>query len=161
MITAMNNNIFNPKRLLLGLSLLFFPLMSLTSCGNDEPDLMVGYYLSINSQVGYMATTENEEQGTMSDSNYGNVLYTTITKMRQALHNAYPIASKDGNDVAVLSACDNIYREYKSMYGALEKNTICVAKIYRARMDGEIVVSSKTLTVYHFGALPPGMDSSE
>ncbi len=160
-MTAMNDHIFNPKKLLLTLSLLLFPLMSLTSCGDDESDLMVGYYLSIQSQVGYMSSSENEGQGTMSDSNYGNVLYTTITKMRQALHNAYPIVSKEGNDVAVLSACDNIYREYKNMYGALEKNTICVVKIYRTRMDGDIVVNSKTLTVYHFGALPPGMDSSE
>ena len=150
------------RRLLLTLALLVIPLLMLTSCGDDDDDMLVSYYMSIDSSVGYSASSEDEQQGTMSENSSGNVLYTTITRMKRALRNAYPIADYQGNDPAVLTACDNIYREYKNMYGAHEKNTVCVVKILRTHIDNDgIVRDSRTLTVYHFGALPPSLDSPE
>ena len=133
----------------------------MTSCSSDGPELKVGYYLSINSSTGYMASTDDEDQGTMSENPNGNVLYTTITRMKAALRNAYPTPDTEGADVAVLMACDKIYRAYKGMYGPYEKNTICVVKIMRASLDDGVVVSSRTLTTYSFGALPPDKDHSE
>ena len=129
--------------------------MALSSCVNDEPDLLVGYYLEVQSSDSFMAASEDEEQGTMSDHTEGNVLYTTITGMKRALRQAYPTPDYEGNDAAVIAAIDDIYHRYKANYGHLERNTICVAKLYRTRMDGTLIKYSRSLKNYRFGALPP------
>jgi len=136
-------------------------LLLLPSCSDNEPELRVDYYLSIDSEESFMASNEDESQGTMSDADHGNVLYTTITRMKTALRDAYPVPDYQGADAAVLTACDKIYRNYKGMYGQFEKNTICVVKLKRVRLEDNVAVSSRTLTTYSFGALPPGMDHSD
>ena len=132
--------------------------MGLTSCGSDEPDMLVGYYMEIQSSIAFMASSEDEEQGTMSDHEESNVLYTTIMRMKRALRETYPVTNYEGDDAAVISALDSIYRKYKSMYGAMERNTVCVVKLYRTSMDGIVVKHSRALKTYHFGALPPTTD---
>lgn len=150
--------IISQWRLFLLTVVLVGALAGVASCGSDEPTYEVGYYLSINSSVSFMASEDDEDQGTMSDTQHGNVLYTTISRMKRALRDAYPTPDTRGADVAVLMACDKIYRAYKSMYGEYEKNTICVVKIMRTKLDNDIVVASRTLTTYSFGALPPDKD---
>lgn len=134
---------------------------ALNSCGQDEPDMLVGYYLDIKSQVPYKASGEDEEQGTVSSSTVGNVLYVTITRMKRALQEAYPTVGYEGNDAAVISALDAIYRDYKASYGHLERNPICVVKLYRTKMDGTIVKKSRSLKAYQFCALPSDVDLPE
>ncbi|MBQ6168288.1 MAG: hypothetical protein IJK41_12790 [Muribaculaceae bacterium] len=151
-------HLFTSWRLLLLVGILAGALAGISSCGSDEPDMKVGYYLSVSSSEAYMASSEDEGQGTMSDTQHGNVLYTTITRMKNAVQNAYPTPDTKGADVAVLMACGKIYRDYKNMYGEYEKNTICVVKIMRTKLDDGIVVGSRTLTTYSFGALPPDKD---
>lgn len=150
----MNNAILNPKRLMLVLALLLIQMVSMTSCSGDEPDMVVGYYLSVQYQEGTLASTQGSADGIMGESEGGNIMISTINDLRQAIKDAYPVPSKKGNDVAVLTACDSIYRAYKKMYGQMEQGTICVLHICRANMDGEIVKDSRILTVYRFGALP-------
>ena len=154
-------HLFTPWRVCLLVAVVLAALVGVASCGSDEPDLMVGYYMSINSTDSFMASEDDEGQGTMSDTQHGNVLYTTITRMKKAMRDAYPTRDYKGDDAAVLNACDKIYRAYKSMYGEYEKNTICVVKIMRTRQDGDVVMSSRTLTTYSFGALPPDKDHAE
>ena len=79
----------------------------------------------------------------------------TIVRMRAALHNVYSRPTVTGNDAAVITACDNIYNEYHAKYAGVERNTVCVVKIYRARMADGIVKESIPLKTYHFGAQPP------
>ena len=154
-------HLFTPWRVCLLVAVVLAALVGVASCGSDEPDLMVGYYMSINSTDSFMASEDDEGQGTMSDTQHGNVLYTTITRMKKAMREAYPTRDYKGDDAAVLNACDKIYRAYKSMYGEYEKNTVCVVKIMRTRQDGDVVMSSRTLTTYSFGALPPDKDHAE
>ncbi|MBR5170547.1 MAG: hypothetical protein IKW85_08260 [Muribaculaceae bacterium] len=144
------------QRLLISLFLLCTLTMA-TSCGSDEPDWLVGYYMTINSQVRISLSEEDESQGTSSQP-IADVLSNTIVKMRNALHEAYPVNGTTGNDAAVIAALDDIYRQYKLMYGGDERNTVCVVKLYRAAMDGEIVMRSTPLKTYHFGARPANMD---
>ncbi len=144
------------RRLLISI-LLMFTLAASTSCGSDEPDWLVGYYMTINSQVRISLSEEDESQGTSSQP-IADVLSNTIVKMRNALHEAYPVNGRTGNDAAVISALDDIYRQYKLMYGGDERNTVCLVKLYRAAMDGEIVMRSTPLKTYHFGARPANMD---
>ncbi len=145
-------------RPLMVIMLLIAFVLSAPSCGSDEPDMLVGYYLDIQSEIAYKASEDDEEQGTMSDHEESNVLYTTITRMQQTLRRTYPVNDYVGNDAAVISALDSIYRDYKRMYGHLEKKTVCTVKLYRTKMDGMIVKGSRSLKVYHFGILPPDVD---
>ena len=146
---------------LLAILLLITSAVTVNSCGSDEPDMMVGYYLDIQSEIAYKASEDDEEQGTMSDHEESNVLYTTLTRMQQALRRTYPINDYVGNDAAVISALDSIYRNYKRNYGHLEKKTVCVAKLYRTKMDGMIVKGSRSLKTYQFGILPSNVDHME
>lgn len=146
-------------RLIFLAMMLFVPLTTMTSCGNDEPDMLVGYYLGIQTQVRLTLSEEDESQGT-SASPVQDMLSTTIVRMREALRIAYPMPNYYGNDSKVIAALDDIFNDYKSMYGSSERNTVCVVKLCRARMEGEIVKKSKTLKTYHFGAIPPGNDES-
>ena len=127
--------------------------MPMTSCGDDEPDALVGYYLTIDSQVRLSLYEEDESQGTSANPDQ-DVLSNTIIKMRTALLETYPKTTVHGNDAAVITALDNIYKSYKSMYGHLERNTVCTVKLFRARMEDGIVVNSKAIKSYQFGALP-------
>ena len=148
-----------PLQLLLLMMLLVIPATTMTSCGDDEPDMLVGYYLGIQSQVRLSLSEEDESQGT-SASPVQDMLSTTIVRMRNALRVAYPMPNYYGNDSHVISALDAIFNDYKAMYGSSERNTVCVVKLYRARMEGDLVKKSKTLKTYHFGAIPPGNDEA-
>jgi hypothetical protein len=148
---------FAPLRGLLLAVALVMPLTFMTSCSNDEPDMLVGYYMTIDSKVRLSLYEEDESQGT-SSSPIVDVLSYTLVQMRTALRNAYPQNNTHGNDAKVIAACDGIYKKYKSMYGAEERNTVCIVKLYRASMDGEVVKRSKALKTYRFGARPVNED---
>lgn len=132
-------------------------MTTLSSCGSDEPDWLVGYYLSINSQTRISLSEEDESQGTSSQP-IADVLSNTIVQMRNALQEAYPEVTTRGDDAAVLTALDEIYMKYKTMYGGEEKNAVCIVKLYRASMDGEVVKKSTALKTYRFGARPVQFD---
>jgi hypothetical protein len=127
--------------------------MLLAACSSDEPDYMVGYYMDINSQVRLSLADADENQGTTPDM-VVDVLSNTVRRMRQALRDAYPQDTRSGNDAAVLTAVDNIYRDYKLSYASKEGNTVCVINLYRTKKEGEVVKESMPLKTYHFGALP-------
>lgn len=135
------------------MALMLSALLSLVACGNDEPDLLVGYYLSIESQVSLSLTEEDEHQGTMPDMGM-DVLSNAVRRMRATLLETYPHNDHQGNDAAVIAALDNIYVKYKKAYGDKEGVTVCVLKLYRTRTDGGVVKESTSLKSYHFGLLP-------
>lgn len=152
-------HLFTPWRFFLIVGMLVGVLTGASSCDNDEPDLEVGYYLSIQSQVRLSLYEEDESQGT-SASPVADVLSTTIIHMREALAKAYPVRNIYGNDARVIAACDDIYMDYKSSYGPSERNIVCVVKLYRARMEDDIVKKSTPLKTYNFGALPERTDET-
>ena len=125
-----------------------------TSCGDDDEMALIDYYLNISSKESLGVTDEDEAQGTMGQPN-SNVLANTIWKMKKALRDNYPVATVQGNDRDVVTCIDNIYNDYKAMYGHLERNTICVVKLYRVKKIDGVIKDSTPMQVYHFGALPP------
>ena len=129
----------------------------LSSCSGDDEEVMIDYYLNISSKESIGVSSADEEQGTMGQPN-GNVLANTISRMKTALRESYPVVNTQGNDIDVTTSCDKIYYDYKSMYGALEKNTICVVKLYRVNKIDGIIRGSTALRVYHFGAIPPAQE---
>lgn len=141
----------DPLRLPL-LALLFSCLL-LVSCGSDEPNWNVGYYLSIQSQVKLSLSDEDESQGT-SPAQTVDVLSNTVRRMRDALKEAYPYDTRTGDDAAVLVACGDIYKDYKTSYADKEGHIVCVLTLYRTKKDGDVVKKSTALATYHFGELP-------
>ena len=149
----------HPLPVLMGLMMLLWAT-AIVSCGTDEPDYLVDYYLHIQSQVKLNLTEDDESQGT-SSTMPSSVLSTTIVKMRNTLKDTYPAPTLKGDDPGVLTACDNIYRNYKTAYHRYERNTVCTVILYKIWLDDEVVVRSKCLTTYHFGVIdeninPPG-----
>lgn len=141
--------------LVMGASMLF------TSCSDDDDDsdLLVGYYLHIDSQVSLSLYEHDETQGSSASPNE-DVMSNTIVNMKNTLREVYPEATLQGDDAGVIMALDKIYRKYKSMYGHLERNTVCTVKLFRTKMDGTVVKKSRTLQVYQFGAIPQETDES-
>ena len=56
--------------------------LAANSCGNDEPELPVGYYLSIHSQVMLDLSDNDENQGTAANMT-SNVISVTIKRMKK------------------------------------------------------------------------------
>ena len=127
-----------------------------SACSNDE-EVLVDYYLNISSQEMINSSPTDQEQGTMSEAG-SNVLAKTIEKIRTAIRDNYPVANTQGDDSKVGAACDEIYYSYKAQFGQLEKNTICVAKLYRVNKIDGLIRSSTVLRVYHFGYIPPNRE---
>ena len=138
---------------LLLFTLLISSLPLLSSCSDDEPDYLVGYYLTIDSKITLKLNDVEDDQATAPDNSVDIISY-TVRRMRAALLEAYPVDTHQGNDVAVLTSLNDIYRAYKVAYSDFEGYTVCVLTLYRAKMDGDIVVGSQPITTYHFGALP-------
>ncbi len=152
MNNAMKHSVHLKSRILLFM-LLLSGVLGTTSCGNSEPDWLIGYYMSISSQVRLTLSEEDENQGTSSSMTV-DVLSTTVRHLRSALQEAYPHDTRTGDDAAVIAACDNIYMAYKKAYASKEGHTVCVINLYRSRKDGDKVVDSTPLKTYTFGALP-------
>lgn len=133
--------------------LLFSCVLGTISCGSNEPDWLIGYYMTIQSKVRLSLSNDDESQGTTPDKAV-DVLSNTVRRLRTAMQEAYPHDTRTGDDVAVLSACDNIYRDYKASYADKEGYTVCTIVLYRAKKNGEVVIDNKPLTTYTFGALP-------
>lgn len=147
----------SPKLLLchlLAIMLLAGSVTAFNACSGDDDEAIIDYYLNISSKEPIGTSTADEEQGTMGQPR-GTVLSNTIYKMRMAVHDNYPVANTQGNDIEIAAACDNIYGTYKSLYGPFEKNTICVIKLYRVKKIDGVIRGSRAMRTYRFGAIPP------
>lgn len=154
----MNNKLhFNLMTRLLALLLCAGALLGIfSSCINtDEPESAIGYYIMIQSKVPIRAM--GGIQPPPKDQMIGK-----ITRMMQlGIDEVYPVHDQQGNDAAVLQLCDSLYRSYCESYRNKETmvsnniygtsmNSECVAILYRARMAGTIVKSSRPIKVYRF-----------
>ena len=61
-----NRHLFISLRGLLLAVALVMPQVFLTSCGSDEPDWLIGYYMTIQSKVRLNLSEMDESQGTSS-----------------------------------------------------------------------------------------------
>ena len=137
----MKQNIFSMRTLrVLMLSLMCTVAVSVfTSCeNNNEPNEWIAYYVSVESRVP-MSVSPNVQSDQMN---------TVKNLMKDAIHDAYPVQDMVGNDAAVMKACDEAYNNYRTFYPAGQQKTECVLKIYRTRMENEIVRQSIPLKTY-------------
>ena len=117
-----------------------FAVSVFTSCEDcNEPDEWIAYYVSIESRAPMYGTP-----------NVQNDLMVTATKlMKDAILDAYPVQNIVGDDAAVMRACDEAYRHYRIFYPAGKQDTQCVLKIYRVRIEDDIMRQSMPLKTYN------------
>ncbi len=126
---------------LLCVPLLFLvSLPLLTSCDkSDEPEFTVDYFFTV------VSGPPDYEPVPKSD-----VAYTITGKMKESFRKEYPKATVEGNDGAVLKACDLVYLNFLQEHPEAVQYFYCEARLNRARMRGSIVVSYITIKRYNF-----------
>lgn len=134
-----------PLRVLL-LSLLFVStVLTFNSCGNDEPDAdVIDYYVRV-----------DEEFLVDGSTTLVNRFYSPRDRMREAIRKVYPTPDKNGNDDAVLAACEKEFEDYYAMYEGLPEHFTCLICVVKTHMSGYTVKQSEPLMYYHYDINPP------
>ena len=70
-----------------------------SACSNNDDEILIDYYLHINSQEDISISSTDQEQGTMSAGS--NVLARTIEDLRVAIRENYPVPTTQGDDSRV------------------------------------------------------------
>ena len=151
MITDMKHH-FNLCRMLL-LSLAFITTTTIfTSCGDDdEPSGMtIDYYLEVEEEFLVDGSVDHTDR-----------YYSPVTLMKESIRTAYPVPDANGNDNAVIRACDELQLRYYSMYDNKAEHLTCLVHLVRATMEGKIVKNSERLKTYNFDINPPESEIEE
>ena len=115
-------------------------MLTTTSCGDDEPTAkVIDYYIEV-----------EEEFLINSSSDLIDRYYNPIDLMKEAIRATYPEPTAQGNDEAVIAACEEVYQTYYRMYGSgqYEDHLTCKFHLVRAQLEGKIVRQSETLRTY-------------
>ena len=126
------------RRFLLCAVMLAGALMLATSCGDDEPkEMTINYYMDVEERFLINST-----------SDLINRYYNPVDLMEEAIRSVYPKPDTQGNDEAVIAACDKSYQNYYDMYTGREDHLTCTMHLIRAKMEGKIVKHSEMLKTY-------------
>ena len=113
------------------------------SCTNDdEPEVVINYYLSIQTKNSIY------RRGGLPPESKLDMIGKLTTKMKARIREVYPNPDLEGNDAAVIVACDEIYREY--LETGLREHVECVAILYRARTSNSIIKQCTPVKNYYF-----------
>ena len=120
----------------------------MTSCGDDEPSAtVIDYYVEVEEEFLINSSTDLIDR-----------YYNPRDMMREVIRAAYPKPDIQGNDQAVIDACDELYYRYYSMYSGREDHLTCKLHLVRARMEGTIVRQSERLRTYVFDVNPAAIE---
>ncbi len=131
-------------------------LLALGACtADEEPETAIGYYITIQSKYPIRAL------GGMPPMPKEKMIGDITSGMQAAIRKVYPVHDQQGDDYAVIRACDDLYRSYYEAYrdtSAVISNTLmggsraseCNVVLYRARMSGIIVRASYPIKTYRF-----------
>jgi len=123
----------------------------LTSCGNDdEPTSAIDYYLKVEEVFRVDGSTDHADR-----------YYNPITLMKEAIRNAYPTPIAEGNDDAVINACDEVYSRFYSMYANKGEHLTCLVHLIKAHMSGDIVKDNELIKTYTIDVNPPEENADE
>lgn len=124
--------------------------LSFTACGDDEPDgATIDYYLEIEEEFLVNGLEDHTDR-----------YYSPITLMKEAIREVYPTPTVNGDDTAVIRACDELYLRYLEMYtNRTEEHLTCLIHLVRANKQGSIVKQTERLRTYSFDINPFDQDS--
>ncbi len=113
-------------------------MLTATSCGDDEPAAtVINYYVDV------------EERFLINgNSDLNDRYYNPRDLMEEVIHTTYPTPDAQGNDQAVIAACDELYQRYLSMYQGREDHLTCIMHLTRVKLEGTIVRQSERLRTY-------------
>lgn len=115
-------------------------MVTFSSCGDDEPKGSdVVYYLDVEEAF--------HINGSISQTDR---FQSPITRMQEAINKAYPKPTAQGDDAAVIAACDNEYATYVQMYSYSQEHFTCVFSLVKGMRENGIIKKSETLKVYSY-----------
>ena len=134
---------------LLFVLLLAAPLFILTACGDDddEPTTTIDYYLEVEEEFLVDGAVDHTDR-----------YYSPITLTREALRKAYPEPNAQGDDEAVINACNEVYSRYITMYDGKAEHLTCLYHLVRATKSGDIVKQGERLKTYLIDINPYEID---
>lgn len=142
---------FKPWHLIAITLVLAGTMFTMTSCGDDEPkSMVVDYYVSVEEQFLVNGSTDKTDR-----------YESPVTRMRNAIRKVYPEPNHDGNDEAVLAACDKEYETYVEMYRGISDHFTCLFHIVRAVKKGDVVKENVTLQTYVYDINSTATDVEE
>lgn len=134
---------FNPWRMMLLSLACFAATMTLVSCGDDEPETVIDYYVNVEEQFLVNSSTSTTDR-----------YISPSTRMNEAIRKAYPTPNETGNDAAIIEACDKEYQDYLMMYTGRPEHFTCLLHVMRAKKVGTIVKQSEKLKTYTYDINP-------
>lgn len=141
-------HLFTHWRGLLFSLMVFAAITTLSSCGNDEPkSSVIDYYLRIDQVFLVDGSTSHVDR-----------YYNPIHRMRSAISAAYPEPDANGNDEAVIAACDKEFETYQSLYAGGDEHLTCLFDLVRVTKVNNIVRSNETLKTYQYNINPPAIE---
>jgi len=141
---------FKPVGLFALVVMLVATVMTMVSCGDDEPQMVVNYYLDVEEAFRINSSTALIDR-----------YYNPKTRMEQAIKAAYPNPDMDGDDDAVLEACDREFAEYVEMYTGGAEHFTCLMHLMKAEMVDGIARHNVKLRTYSYDINPPGSSSQD
>lgn len=128
-------------------------LGSLSSCGNDEPEVeSIDYYLEVEEEFLVNGTTNYTDR---YKEHHPRVM------MMEAIRSVYPKPDKVGKDDAVVQACDQVCTRFYEMYTGNGDHLTALYHLVRAYKEGDIVRSSQTLKTYNIDVNPIEPESEQ
>lgn len=111
---------------------------ALSSCNGEEP-LCVGYYLTVSSRIPQESFVAKDEK-----------VYVITRIMQDSIRTVYPKPNTTGDDSAVLNACSNVYRKYRSEHPEYFVGGYTVVRLHRGWMSGTVIKSSSVIAMWNF-----------
>ena len=108
-----------------------------TSCSGDEP-LRAGYFISVGTKSGKGGFIGREEK-----------VYIIIGAMQDSIRAVYPKPTKDGDDNAVLVACNNVYRLFRQEHPEYFSGYAMI-RLHRGWMKDDVIKSSSVIMTWTF-----------
>ena len=115
-------------------------MLTTTSCGDDEPTAkVIDYYIEVEEEFLINGSKDLPDR-----------YYSPIDLMREAIRTTYPEPNAQGNDEAVIAACEEVYQAYYRVYGSgqYEDHLTCSMHLVRAQLEGKIVRQSERIRTY-------------
>lgn len=117
-------------------------LMGMVSCSsNDEPEMYIDYYLSVQSRVPIFA------RGGLPLTGRPGAIGRITREMQIRIREVYPEKNMVGNDTQVLIVCDQAYRQYASW--GYSGETMCIVKLYKVLRCGTLIKERRCMNAYN------------
>ena len=116
--------------------------IGMTSCGNDdEPGATtIDYYIRVDEA--FLVNGYDRQTSFMNP----------VTRMKDAIRKVYPTPNAQGDDEAVIAACDKVYNDYVNLYEGdpRDENLTALLHLKKVNKRDGIIRENEYLKTYQF-----------